>query len=117
MTWLMFYIGDQIDPRQFGGQKNSSISHYLIERINFILYNQYFDAPIAVLACTIDFSKAFNRVNRNILIAMLSDMGTPDWLLNLVMGFLTGRQMKVIYKGTSSGLRDLPGGGPQGSLL
>ena len=63
------------------------------------------------------FSKAFNKVNHNIIITKLSDMGTPGWLLNLVMGFLTERKMRVRYKGTTTGDRCLPGGGPQGSLL
>ena len=117
MTWLLYYVGDQIDPRQYGGLKNNSISHYLIEIINFILYNQDFSESIAVLACTIDFSKAFNRVNHNILITKLSDMGVPGWLLNIVMGFLTKREMKVRYKGCTTQAKSLPGGGPQGSLL
>ena len=117
MTWLLMYVGDQIDPRQYGGLKNNSISHYLIEIINFILYNQDFSDPIAILACAIDFSKAFNRVNHNILITKLSDMGVPGWLLNLVMGFLTNREMRVRYKGCVTQPQPLPGGGPQGSLL
>ena len=56
VKWLMFYVGDQIDPNQFGGLKGNSIAHYLIELINFILYNQDYDLPISVLASTLDFS-------------------------------------------------------------
>ena len=52
----MFYVGDQIDPNQVGGLKGNSIAHYLIELINFILYNQDYDLPISVLASTLDFS-------------------------------------------------------------
>ena len=99
--------------RQFGGFKGNSIVHYMIELINFILYNQDYDLPIAVLACTIDFSKAFNRQNHNLLITKLSDMGVPGWLLNLVMGFLTERVMVVRYKGETSETKQLPGGGPR----
>jgi hypothetical protein len=58
-----------------------------------------------------------SRPNNYILITKLSDMGTPGWLLKLVMGFLTERKMKVRYKGTTTGDRQLPGCGPQGSLL
>ena len=117
VKWLRVYIGYQMDPRQFGGLKGNSIVHYMIELINFILYNQDYDLPIAVLACTIDFSKAFNRQNHNLLITKLSDMGVPGWLLNLVMGFLTERVMVVRYKGETSETKQLPGGGPQGTLL
>ena len=37
VEWLLLYIGDKMDTRQFGGLKGNSISHYMIELINFIL--------------------------------------------------------------------------------
>jgi hypothetical protein len=117
VEWLMFYIGEKLDPKQFGGLKGNSISHYMIELINFILYNQDYNLPIAVLICAIDFSKAFNRQNHNILVTKLSDMGVPGWLLNIVMGFLSERVMVVRFKGETTDTKSLPGGGPQGTLL
>ena len=113
----MTYIGGKLDPKQFGGLKGNSISHYMIELVNFILYNQDYDLPIAVLAATIDFSKAFNRLNHNLIITKLADMGVPGWLLNVVMGFLTDRRLLVKYKGVNADGKPLPGGGPQGTLL
>ena len=89
----------------------------MIELINFILYNQDYDLPIAVLACAVDFSKAFNRQNHNIIVTKLSDLGVPGWLLNLVMGFLSNRSMVVRYGGETTTRKPLPGGGPQGTLL
>ena len=71
----------------------------------------------AVLACLVDFSKAFNRQDHNTLITKLSDLGVPGWLLRLVVAFLTNRTMRVKYKGKYSSLFSLPGGGPQGTLL
>ena len=117
VKWLMQYIGDKIDPKQFGGLKGNSISHYMIELINFIQYNQDYNPPIGVLACAIDFSKAFNRQNHNILVTKLSDMGVPGWLLNIVMGFLSERILKLNYKGAIADDKPLPGGGPQGTIL
>ena len=117
VQWLLSYIGDKIDPQQFGGAKGTSIAHYLIEVINFITYNLDFNTPTAVLGCTVDFSKAFNRQNHNILVMKLSDMGVPGWLINVVMGFLCHRSMLVRYKGTTSEEKALPGGGAQGTLL
>ena len=115
--WLLKYIGEQIDFRQYGGTKGNSITHYLIEFINFILLNQDSTDQIAVLACMVDFSKAFNRQNHNLLITKLSDMGVPAWLLKVVMAFLSKRSMTVRYKGKLSSSKSLPGGGPQGTLL
>ena len=63
------------------------------------------------------FLLAFNRINHNLLITKLSDMGCPGWLLRIVMAFLSNRRMIVRYKGKQSGIKSLPGGGPQGTLL
>ena len=117
VMWLLEIIGEKIDFRQYGGIKGNSISHYLIEFINFILYNQDNKDPTAVLACMIDFSKAFNRQDHNVLITKLSDLGVPSWLLKLVIAFLEERSMVVRYKGEMSEPKPLPGGGPQGALL
>ena len=113
----MLFIGEKIDFRQYGGIKGNSITHYIIEFINFVLSNQESTDPTAVLACMIDFSKAFNRQNHNLLITKLSDMGVPSWLLKIVMAFLTNRSMVVRFKGSKSMPKALPGGGPQGTLL
>ena len=94
VMWLMEHIKNHIDFRQYGGLKGNSISHYLIEFINFILLKQ--DSPdTAILACMIDFSKAFNRQNHLILITKLSDMDVPGWLLKIVIAFLSNRKMIV----------------------
>ena len=85
--WLLDHIGDKLGFRQYGGQKGNSISHYIIEFLNFILSSQDSSDQIAVLAVMIDFSKAFNRQNHNILITKLSDIGAPGWLLSIVMAF------------------------------
>ena len=66
-----------MDFRQYGGTKGSSSSHYIIDMITFILYNQDPKEPKAVLTAMVDFEKAFNRQNHHKLITKLSDMGTP----------------------------------------
>ena len=117
VTWLLEYIGKKIDIRQFGGSKGNSITHYIIELIHFILSHQEDTAPTAILACLVDFSKAFNRQDHETLITKLSDMDVPGWLLKIVIAFLTNRKMVVRYKGAISSMKDLLGGGPQGILL
>ena len=117
IDWLMKYVGDKIDWGQYGGLKGNSITHYLIELTNFILYNQDLSNPRAVLAMMIDFSKAFNPQQHNTLIRILSDMEVPSWLLKIVMAYLTDRELILRYKGKSSGRKSLPGGTPQGTRL
>ena len=74
VEWLMKYVGKKMDWGQYGGEKGSSISHYLIEFVNYILYNQDMNIPHAVLAVMIDYSKAFNRICHNNIIRILSNM-------------------------------------------
>ena len=52
-----------------------TLLHYIIEFINFILLNQDSSDQTAILACMVDFSKAFNRQDHNLLVTKLSDMG------------------------------------------
>ena len=109
VIWLLKFLGDKIDFRQYGGTKGNSITHYLIEFINFILFNQDSTAQVAILACMVDLSKAFNRQNHNILVTKLSDMGCPGWLLKVVIAIITDRKMMVRYKGKQSRLKSLLG--------
>ena len=117
MGWLLEYVSNKLDWGQYGGKKGSSISHYLIDFVNFILYNQDLKIPQAVLAVLIDYSKAFNRANHNLIVTILSSMGVPGWLLRIVIGFLTKRELIVRYKGKNSGRKAMPGGTPQGTIL
>ena len=73
--------------------------------------------PIAILAMMVDFKKAFNRQNHNRLVTLLSDMGVPGWLLKIIIGFLSERELIVRYKGCESERKRLPGGSPQGTRL
>ena len=56
VMWLLEFIGDQIDFRQYGGQKGNSITHYIIEFVNFILLCQDSSDQTAIIACMVDFS-------------------------------------------------------------
>ena len=40
MDWLIHFVGDKLDCSQYGGIRGSSSTHYLIDMITFILYNQ-----------------------------------------------------------------------------
>ena len=69
------------------------------------------------MTAMVDFEKAFNRQNHHKLITKLSDMGVPGWLLRIVIGFLEERTLIVSYKGEKSSVKEMPGGGPQGTIL
>ena len=118
LEWLWPYISPHLDPGQFGGIPGSSITHYIIKMINFILSNTDNNSvPKAVLAALVDFSKAFNRMNHHTLIEILFRYNVPGWLLKLIIAYLTKRKMVVRYKGVTTEEQDMPGGSPQGTLL
>ena len=94
-----------------------TFSHYLIDLLNFILYNQDLKEPYAVLAVLVDYKQAFNRVNHNLIIKVLSNMGVPGWLLKIVVGFLTDRELILRYKGCTSTPMSMHAGCPQGTKL
>ena len=114
--WLMEKIQPYLDQDQFG-MKGLSITHYLIKFLHFIQGNLDLSKPTAVIGAFVDMSKAFNRVDHNILIEDLYNMKCPPWLIRIVMSFLSNRVLIFSYKGASSTPLDLPGGGPQGTLL
>ena len=113
----MGHIQDQMDPKQFGGRKKVSTCHYLIELISMILYNWDINPSHAVLATYLDFSKAFNRIKHGQILTRLAEMSVPNWLLKILMGFLKNRKLVVKYKGAYSEMKDMPGGGPAGTIL
>ena len=65
----------------------------------------------------VEFSKAYNRIEHNILMKVLIDLGVPGWLLRIVAAFLTKRELVLRYKGKESERKNLPGGSPQGTRL
>ena len=88
VTWLLDFVTDKLEWGQYGGMKGISLTHHLVDFVNYILFDQDLRVPHAVLSAMVDFSKAFKRISHNILIANLSKMGVPGWLLGIVIGFL-----------------------------
>ena len=117
LNCLMKYIKPYFDPEQMGGQKGHSISHYLVEVSNFILYNQDLKNPNAIFALFVDFSQGFNRVLFSRIIELLSKMRVPGWLLKIMTSYFTDRKIKIRFKGLTSEEKSLNAGLGQGSLL
>lgn len=115
-SWLYPIVMPQIDPRQFGGIKNSSTTHALVRLLHEWL--QATETPKTVIrSCLIDFSKAFDRIDHNILIHKLRLLGVPQILLNWCASFLQDRQQRVKLGQIKSSWRYINAGVPQGSKL
>ena len=114
--WLLPIIKPYLDPGQCG-LAGFSITHYLIKLMHFIQETLDNKRPHAVLAASVDISKAFNRIAHNLVIQDLYDMHTPAWLLNIVISYLSDRSMFLTFNNIQSSQKPLPGGGPQGAYL
>ena len=114
--WLLKVISPYLDQDQYG-LKGSSITHYLINFLDFIYCSLDSSKPTAVIAAFIDLSKAFNRVDHNILIEDLFAMNCPAWLLRILASFLSDRKLVLEYNGVLAAPKNLPGGTPAGCLL
>ena len=119
IQWIWPYISPHIDLDQLVGLPGCSVNHYLIQMLDFAHRNldNNRNKPTAVLAGLVDFSKAFNRIDHNIIVTILSDLNVPTCAIRLVISYLSNRKMCVRYNGAESGAQDIPGGGPQGGLL
>lgn len=71
--------------------------------------------------CTIsvflDFSKAFDVVDREVLCAKLDHLGIRSNVLNWCRSYLSDRKQTVMIDGSSSQHNEIPYGVPQGSVL
>ena len=119
IKWIWPYIAPHLDTDQLGGLPGCSVEHYLIQMLDFIhrSLDRNNKEPTAVLVGLVDFSKAFNRMNHNILVTILAELNIPTCALRLIVSYLSQRKMCVRYNGAESTEQYIPGGGPQGGLL
>lgn len=79
--WLTAVVMPHIHPFQFGCVKKTSTTHALIRLIHQWLAAT--ESPRTVMrSCLIDFSKAFDRIDHNILLHKCQLLNIPPILLN-----------------------------------
>ena len=70
-----------------------------------------------VLGLFLDFSKAFDTVNHDILFLKLENYGIRGVALNMFKSYLSNRYQYVVYNGVISENKKISCGVPQGSIL
>ena len=115
-NWLASIIMPHIDPFQFGCLKYSSTTHALVHLIHQLLHVTEIPKTL-VRSCLIDFSKAFDRIDHNILLYKLQLLSVPPLLLNWCADFLRNRQQRVMVGQSKSSWKSVCAGVPQGIKL
>ena len=104
----------RVKPNQFGGTPDSGTAHFLIECWDRILRGiNVPDAAVALLS--VDFSKAFNRMDLRACMDALHEGGASTDSLAMISSFLTGRTMRFKMGSQLSSSRLVKGGSPQGT--
>ena len=109
-------IGEKINKRQFGSINNSSTTHLLLSLVHHLL-NKTDASKNSVRIFVLDFSKAFDHTNHNILLNKLSVLNVPPVITNWIRSFLTRRSQRVRMSHCMSEWQILNGGVPQGTVL
>ena len=104
-----------LHPHQWGfkkGQSTETLLLYMTET-----WKDALDKGYKVGVIFVDFKKAFDTIDHEILKFKLQAAGLPGDVHNWLVNYLSNRQQYVDINGTNSTLRIVEIGVPQGSLL
>lgn len=101
--------------QQYGFRSGRSTTQAIINHLQFI-YNSI-DAGSSVFSVFLDFKKAFDSVNHDILLSKLNIYGVRGIALDWFQSYLCQRNQYVFVNGVSSDCLNISCGVPQGSIL
>ena len=104
-----------IYEHQYGFRKKHSTNHALISITDKI--REALDKNLVAVGVFIDFQKAFDTVNHQILINKLSNYGIRGCINDWFKSYLTNRRQFVSIDGFKSAEESIEHGVPQGSVL
>ena len=100
---------------QFGFRENHSTTHALLTLIDKVTHA--LDTFSHTIGIFLDFSKAFDTINHQILLAKLAHYGIRGKALEWFTSYLSNRSQFVHVNGFNSQKKTITCGVPQGSLL
>ena len=101
---------------QYGGIKGCGTDNFLIEVWNNVL-ETLDEGGKAVSLMSVDFSKAFNRLDHKACLEKMAEKYASNQTIRLVYAFLNEREMCVRSGSVVSTMRPVKGGSPQGTKL
>jgi len=114
-SWILERITSKLDVHQYGALKRRSTTHALIDMTHDWL--NAVDKGQSVHTVFIDFTKAFDRVDHNILVAKMRALDLPDVITCWMCSFLRHRRQQVVIGDVMSDWVQMVAGMPQGSYL
>ena len=100
---------------QFGFREKHSTIHAVLHFIDKVVNAT--DNHFHLISIFLDFSKAFDTINHDILLYKLSHYGIRGKALEWFKSYLSNRRQFVTIKNDNSVIREVKCGVPQGSLL
>ena len=104
-----------LSPHQHGFVFSKSCATNLLETLDIITFalSNRFD----LIAVLLDFAKAFDKVDHELLLTKLKAYGFGPFITNWVRAFLLGRKQRVVLGMAKSSWCEVISGVPQGSVL
>ena len=113
--WFLSVLEPSLYNCQFGCRKCRSTVHALTAILH--TWMSSLDSGDSVRTVFVDFRKAFDLVNHNILFSKLMKHNIPNFLLRWFGSYLTGRQQRVRASQSLPSWKELKGAMPQCSWL
>jgi hypothetical protein len=112
VDWITEDICDKIDAKQFGSLKGGSTTKCLLDMLHNWISNVDKQGN-SLRVCLLDFSTAFDRININIPIEKLLNLGVRRCLIPWICNFLSDRKQRVKLGETVSDWMSVNAGVPQ----
>ena len=104
-----------LSPNQHGFRKNKSTLSNLVDTYDYVTTQLEMKNSVDIIY--LDFEKAFDKVDKILLINKLLSMKIPSYLILWIDRFLTDRTQYVKIRNSVSSTCDVPSGVPQGSVI
>jgi len=114
-SWILDRIEDKFDKHQYGALKGRFTTHAVVDVMDH--WHKAVDDGKSVRVVFVDFDKAFDHIDHNVLVAKLIDYDLPHTVIRRICSFLHHRRPRVKTGDVMCEWLVKDSGMPQGSYL